>query len=417
MHGVPEHPEQQPRSRHLINRRLVVSRRSRRSPLPRRGGRTLIGLLAASLALAAPAGASPRGNGDEALRNRLQELVDRPDGPPGAIAVLRDGGRVRVVRAGVAEVGTRRAPSTTDHMRLASASKAYSGAVALRLVDRGLLGLDDTIAHRLPQLPQSWGHVTLRQLLNHTSGLPDYSAAPDFIELIQAEPHRVFDSRRLLDFVTDDDLEFAPGSRYHYSNSDNIAVALMTEAATGQRYEDLLVSQVYQPLGLTRTSLPVGYQLPSPRLHGYDVEPGSRPQDVTTLFGASGSWASGGMVATPADFNTFMAGYAGGKLISTATREQQRSFVEGASEPAGPGSNRAGLGIFAYTTRCGVVYGHTGNTAGYTQFGAGTRDGRRSLTLSITSQVNQKNTPDLLAHLRDVEEDFVCALLGSPHKP
>ncbi|MEU6049181.1 serine hydrolase domain-containing protein [Streptomyces xanthochromogenes] len=391
--------------------------RSRRSPLSRQGGRALVMLLAASLALAGPAGAAPHGNGDEALRNRLRELVNRPDGPPGAIAVLRDGGRVRVIQAGVAEVGTRREPRATDHMRLASASKAYSGAVALRLVDRGLLGLDDTIARRLPALPAAWGDVTLRQLLHHTSGLPDYSAAPEFVDLIRADPHRVFDSRHLLGFVADQDLEFAPGSRYHYSNSDNIAVALMTEAVTGQRYEDLLASMVFRPLGLAHTSLPVGYRLPNPYLHGYDVEPGSPPQDVSTLFGASGAWASGGMVATPADFNTFMAGYAGGKLISEATRKQQRSFIAGASEPAGPGTNRAGLGIFAYKTRCGVVYGHTGNTAGYTQFGAGTADGRRSVTLAITSQVNQENTPDLLGHLRDVEEDFVCALLGSPSKP
>lgn len=58
-----------------------------------------------------------------------------------------------------------------------------------------------------------------------------------------------------------------------------------------------------------------------------------------------------------------------------------------------------------------MVYGHTGNTAGYTQFGAGTPDGRRSLTVSVTSQVNQKVDPDLLEQLRGVEEDFVCALL------
>ncbi|MFG3280463.1 serine hydrolase domain-containing protein [Streptomyces sp. NPDC048111] len=358
----------------------------------------------------APARAVSRHDGDQALRGRLQRLVDRPDGPPGAIAVLRDGDRVRVVRAGVAELGTDRAPSATDHMRIASAAKAFSGAVALSLVDRGKLRLDDTIGRRLPELPRAWAEVTLRQLLQHTSGLPDYSASPAFVDVIRADPHHVFDSRHLLDFVADEDVEFAPGSRYQYSNSDNIAVALMAEAATGQRYEDLLASKAYRPLGLRGTSLPVGYQLPRPYLHGYDVAPDGPPEDVSTLFGASGSWASGGVVSTPADFNTFMAGYTGGALFGEATRRQQRTFVEGASEPAGPGANRAGLGIFKYTTRCGVVLGHTGNTAGYTQFGAGTPDGRRSITVSVTTQVN-RNNPELLAQLRAVEEDFVCALL------
>ncbi|MFE3499109.1 serine hydrolase domain-containing protein [Kitasatospora sp. NPDC059160] len=397
------------------------------SPRPRRRPRPavtalLTASLAASLALAPAAGAAAGGgpegrqdgrqDGDRALRARLQELVDRPDGPPGAIAVLREDDRVRVIRAGTAELGTGRPPLTEDHMRLASAAKAFSGAVALRLVDCGLLGLDDTLAARLPALPADWGAVTLRQLLNHTSGLPDYSRAPAFGDLLSADPHHVFDSRRLLDFVADEPLEFTPGTRYQYSNSDNIAVALMAEAATGQRYEDLLASEVYRPLGLTRTSLPSGYRLPRPYLHGYAVEPPAPPQDVSTEYGASGSWASGGLVSTPADFNAFAAAWAGGPLIGDATRAQQRTFVDGASEPAGPGTNHAGLAIFEYTTRCGTVYGHTGNTPGYTQLGAGTADGRRSLTVSVTTQVNRSGTPDLLAHLRAVEEDFVCALLA-----
>lgn len=394
--------------------------RSHRSPLStrprphRRHRRTATALLAASMVLVpvAPAAAGTRDDGDRELRARLQELVDRPDGPPGAIAVLREHGRVRVFRAGTAEIGTGRPPRLTDHMRIASAAKAFSGAVALRLVDRGLLDLDDTIARRLPSLPADWGAVTLRQLLQHTSGLPDYSDAPAFVDVIRADPHHVFDSRHLLDYVADEELEFTPGCRYQYSNSDNIAVALMAEAATGRRYEDLLASEVYRPLGLTRTSLPSGYELPEPYLHGYAVQPPEPPEDVSTLFGASGAWASGGIVSTPKDFNTFAAGYAGGPLISEATRRRQRDFVDGASEPAGPGANRAGLAIFEYTTRCGVVLGHTGNTAGYTQFGAGTPDGRRSVTVSVTTQVNQRGNPDLLAHLRAVEEDFVCALLA-----
>nr|WP_246214218.1 serine hydrolase domain-containing protein [Kitasatospora viridis] len=365
-----------------------------------------------ALVPAGPTAAQPRDGGDQALQARLQALVDRPGGPPGAIAVLREGDRVRVYRAGVAELGTDRAPRATDHMRLASASKAFSGAVALRLVDCGLLGLDDTLAERLPALPAAWGAVTLRQLLNHTSGLPDYSSAPAFGNLLRADPHHVFDPRHLLDFVADKDLGFTPGSQYRYSNSDNIAVALMAEAVTGQRYEALLARQVYRPLGLTGTSLPGGYRLPSPYLHGYDVPLDEPAEDVSTQFGASGAWASGGMVSTPGDFGAFMAAYAGGPLISDATRRQQRSFVPGDSEPAGPGANRAGLAIFEYTTRCGVVYGHTGNTSGYTQLGAGTPDGGRSLTVSVTKQVRQATDPELLDQLRSVEEDFVCALLG-----
>ncbi|WP_323379565.1 serine hydrolase domain-containing protein [Streptomyces durbertensis] len=348
---------------------------------------------------------------DPALTRQLRELVAAPGGPPGVIAVLERDGRPEVYRAGVAELGTDRPIEPTDHTRTASTSKAFSGAVALRLVDGGALRLDSTLGEVLPDQPRAWHRVTLRQLLNHTSGLPDFSADPRFVELLLEDPRRRFDSRRLLDFVADRPLEFRPGTRYRYSNSDNIAVALMAEAATGQRYEKLLAKLVHRPLGLRRTSLPQGYELPEPYMRGYAVAAGEPPQDVSEAVSASGAWASGGIVSTPKDMTAFVRGYVGGELFSRAARREQRRWIEGASEPAGPGRNEAGLAVFRYTTRCGVVHGHTGNFPGYTQLMAATPDGSRSLAFSVTSQINEAADPALLDRLRHVQENFVCALL------
>lgn len=345
------------------------------------------------------------------LRRQLQELTTAPGGPPGAIAVLKRGSRTEVYRAGTAETDTGRPIKATDHMRIASTAKAYSGAVSLQLVDRGKLRLDDTIGKVLPRLPRAWHRVTLRQLLNHTSGLPDFSASPQFLALVTENPRRHFDSRRLLDFVADEPLAFRPGARYTYSNSDNIAVALMAEAVTGRPYEELLGRLVYHPLKLRGTSLPQGHRMPEPYMHGYDVTPPGPPEDVSEVLSASGVWASGGIISTPKDMTAFIRGYAGGKLISHPTRRQQLNWVSGASEPAGPGKNKAGLALFRYATRCGVVYGHTGNFPGYTQLIASTPDGRRSLTVSVTTQLNKTSNPKLLERLRTVEENFVCALL------
>ncbi|MGW4703903.1 serine hydrolase domain-containing protein [Streptomyces sp. NPDC004285] len=359
---------------------------------------------------AAPSGPVPHdsAHGDPALQRALAGLVGAPGGPPGAIAVMTRDGVRQVYRAGTAEIGTGRPPRTGDHMRIASAAKAFSGAVALSLVDRRALGLDDTIGQRLPQLPRAWHAVTLRQLLQHTSGLPDYSRSQAFQDIVRADPRHHFDSRRLLDFAAGQPLAFPPGSRYAYSNSDNIAVALMAEQATGRPYESLLRQLVYRPLDLTGTSLPQGYLLPRPFLHGYDTTP--PPEDVSEAISASGAWASGGIVSTPADLSRFIGGYAGPELLTPATRRAQQDFLPGgASEPAGPGANAAGLALFRYTTRCGTVLGHTGNTPGYTQFAASTRDGRRTITVSVTSQATLD--PALLARLRAVEEQFVCALL------
>ncbi|WP_416982009.1 serine hydrolase domain-containing protein [Streptomyces sp. T028] len=369
-----------------------------------------LGALAPATA-AGQAGAASGTPDDRTLQRRLEAFLDGPGGPPGAIAVLRRDGRTRVVRAGVADLTTGRQPRTSDHMRIASTAKAFSGAVALSLVDRHRLRLDDTLRQRLPQLPSIWGKVTLRQLLNHTSGLPDYSESPVFRAQVQADPHHRFDPHHLLDYAAGEPLRFRPGSRYHYSNSDNIAVALMAEAATGTPYEKLLRTLVYRPLGLSRTSLPQGYRMPVPHLHGYHVSPPGPPVDVSELLSASGAWASGGIVSTPADLTRFIRGYAGGALYGRAVVREQRRWRSGASQPAGPGRNSTGLGIFRYQTRCGVVLGHTGNFPGYTQLMAATPDGRRSLTFSVTGQINAAQTPAVLARMRALQEDFVCALL------
>ncbi|MFD3533688.1 serine hydrolase domain-containing protein [Streptomyces sp. NPDC058664] len=399
-----------------------MSARSRVRPRPRARLRlpvvTLpVAALAVSAALAAliqPAQATGTPPvPDRALQKQLDDLVRTAGGPPGVITLMRKGDRTEVYRAGVADTRTGRPPRKTDHMRIASVAKAFSGAVALRLVDRNALELEDTIGELLPSLPAAWHGVTLRQLLQHTSGLPDFSTEPAFVEILREDPRHRFDSRRLLDFIADEKLSFPPGSEYRYSNSDNIAVALMAEAATGERYERLLEELVYQPLDLRRTSLPQGYRLPRPYLHGYDVTPPAPPEDVSEVIGASGVWASGGIVSTPEDLNDFIRAWAGGRgFLSKETRHEQRKFIPGAaSEPAGPGVNAGGLAIFRYKTRCGTVYGHTGNFPGYTQFAAGTADGKRALTFSITTQTSKSIKPELLAKVRSIQEDFVCALL------
>ncbi|KRD20062.1 serine hydrolase [Streptomyces sp. Root264] len=383
-------------------------RRSRR--------RTVLVVAATSLAVLAPvtAGAAAGTAGptnDRTLQRQIEQFVSAPGGPPAVIAVLRDGRRTRVFRAGAADLATGRPPHVDDHMRIASTAKAFSGAVALSLVDRGALRLDDTLRKRLPQLPAAWGRVTLRQLLQHTSGLPDYSQSPGFTAELAADPRHHFDSRHLLDYVAGEPLLFAPGSRYAYSNSDNIAVALMAEAATGTPYEQLLRRLVYRPLGLRDTSLPQGYRMPEPYLHGYDVSDPASPEDVSELVSASGAWASGGIVSTPLDMTRFIRGYTSGALYGKRVVREQRRWIAGSSVPAGPGRNAAGLALFRYTTRCGVVLGHTGNFPGYTQLVAATPDGRRSLTFSLTSQINGAGDPARLERLRAIEENFVCALL------
>jgi D-alanyl-D-alanine carboxypeptidase len=187
----------------------------------------------------------------------MQRLVTMRRGPPGAIAIVQRGSKRTVFRAGVADRSRRTPLRRTDHMRMASTSKAFNGAVVLALVDQGTLSLDDTIAQRLPNLPADWGPVTLRQLLDHTSGLPDFSATPAYQDTLRSDSRTLFlPHGSLLSFVAADPLQFPPGSQYRYSNSDNIVAALMAEQATGQLYEALLSRSCSRPSASTRPRFP-----------------------------------------------------------------------------------------------------------------------------------------------------------------
>ena len=329
---------------------------------------------------------------EEELDQAVEELVAMPGGPPGAIVVAQRGSDRTVHTAGVAELGTDEPPDARGphaHRQRGQSLQRGDGAVP------GRRRSDVARRHdrRTPsRAVGAWGDVTVRQLLNHTSGLPDFTDFEVFAEAVVASLEEALPPAELVAFVRDEPLEFPPGTEYHYSNTDNIVVGLMIEAATGQSYVDVLTEEVLEPLGLDDTSLPTGTELPEPYIHGYQIDDEGQYEDVTNIADAQWSWASGGIVSTPEDLNDFIRGYVSGELYSDEVRdEQQDLFIPaGASEPNGPGDNSATMSLFRYQTECGTVYGHSGNTSGYTQFAVASPDGRRSATISISLQRTQK---------------------------
>ncbi len=211
---------------------------------------------------------------DARVQRDLQQLVATPGGPPGAIVTLYRNVRTNVLTAGVSEVGPHRPPRATDYMRIGSIAKAFSEAIALELVAEHRLRLDDTIAERAPGLPRAWANVNVRELLEHTSGLPDYTESPGFSHQLEADPRGYVPPARIISWVARERVNFPPGARYRYSNTDNIVVGLIAERVTGRSYGSLLRSRVFGPLGLRHTSFPTGVQLPRPFLHGYVTAPG-----------------------------------------------------------------------------------------------------------------------------------------------
>ena len=385
-----------------------------RMPGPRRALSLLIPLVTAVALAGVPATAvagGARAPDTGALQAALTDLVQQPGGPPGAVVTLGRDGELDVLTAGVADLATGRPPAAGDAMRVASVAKAFNAATVLALVSRGVLDLDDPVGTWRPDLPPAWQPVTLRQLLGHTSGIPDFSRSEDFAAALFASLMDPAPPRALLSYVQDPALLYTPGTEYRYSNSDNVVAGLMIESATGRPYADVLAERVLRRAGLAATSLPVGADLPTPYLHGYDVSE-QPPEDVSTAFAAGWSWASGGVVSTPADLARFIGEDVRGAFTDRRTRHEQFRFRPGSSEPPGPGRNSAGLGLFRYETRCGTVYGHTGNTAGYTQFAAATGDGRRTVTVSVNGQITPAGAPELFEQLRDVYELATCAAVA-----
>ncbi len=365
----------------------------------------VIGLTSpASASAGYPAGGSS--SAGKALQTALNAFVRHPDASPGIIVAIGNGSALTVRTAGVGNVATKAKLKATDHMRIASVAKAFSGAAALSLVAKGKLTLADTIGKWLPSLPKPWHAVTLRALLGHTSGIVDFSDNPKFREdlskSLQTPPPHV----DLLKYAPDN---LVNAGKYHYSNSDNIIVALMVEAASHRSYESVLATNVYAPLHLWQTSLPNGSAMPVPFIHGYGIDPPAAPEDITSAFAAGWTWASGGVVSTPTDLVHFIQGYARGATTNAKTRAAQFTFVPGSSEPPGPGTNSAGLAIFRYQTSCGTVYGHTGNTAGYTQFIAATADGKHGVAVSVNAQITPRSNPTRFVELRHIFELAVCA--------
>ncbi len=364
----------------------------------------------ACLALALSVGTAAAKTTDAKVLKGLEKLVAAPGGPPGAIATLYRDGKLTTLSTGRADVTKKAAPRATDHMRIASVAKAFSGAIALNLVRSGQLSLDDTIEAVLPTLPKAWGKVTLRELLNHTSGVPDYTKSEAFEKQAETKPRAYVSPTTVISWVEKEPLNFKPDTKYEYSNTDNIIVGLMVEAVTKQSYTNELQKIVLGPAKLTQTSLPTKIKIPSPFIHGYITQPGAEPQDVSEFLNPSGAWASGAIISTPQNLNAFIRADLGLQFFDKAEQEQQmRWWKGGESSPPGPGKNSAGLALFRYQTKCGTVYGHTGNFPGYTQFAAATADGSAAVTTSLNIPAPKGK---LLAQLRQVQTEAVCDLFG-----
>lgn len=377
---------------------------------------SIVVFLAIGLLSLAGCGGGEEAKEEESQAPSLEEMQSALDqavaaGIPGiALEIKRPEGS-EFLTAGSASLEDERSLASDDHFRIASVTKAFTAAVVMELVEEETLSLDDTVEDWAPGLLAEGDSITGRQLLGHTSGLPDYTKDDGFIEAFVAGED--LPPQRIVSFVASEPLAFEPGTKYEYSDTDNIVLGIIVEAATGSSYEQELRSRVLEPLGLQATILPKGTAMPDPHAEGYQYAPESQgtgePDDMTTALDPAAAWASGALVSTPGDLSRFFGSLLGGELVGEDELDQMKETLAGEGSPSGPGTKRAGLGIFSYELPCGEVWGHTGQFPGYQVFGAATPDGRGGLAMMANATGISEEANEALVYAQELAS---CRALG-----
>jgi len=345
----------------------------------------------------------------EEVQSALEQAVAA--GIPGIALEIQGREGSEFLTAGSASLEDERPLTPEDSFRIASVTKALTAAVVMELVEEGALSLDDTVEQWTPGLLAEGDSITVRHLLGHTSGLADYTKDENFIEAFVAGEDMT--PQRVVSFVSSEPLAFEPGTTYEYSDTDNNVLGIIVEAAAGRSYEQELSSRVLDPMELRSTVLPNSPEMPEPHADGYQYDPESEgaeePENLTTAFDPSAAGASGALVSTPSDLSRFFGGLLSGELVGEDTLEQMKETLAGEGSPSGPGTKRAGLGIFSYELPCGEVWGHTGQFPGYQAFGAATPDGSGALAIMANATQISEEANEALVYAQELA---VCRALG-----
>jgi D-alanyl-D-alanine carboxypeptidase len=328
-------------------------------------------IAALALASALFTGAAPPPQSE--LQQAADRLVATTTIPAVITLVEHDGLRV-VVAAGHAQLGGRRA-RPGDRFWIGSVTKTFVATVVMQLVAEHRIRLDDTVHRYLPGRLGAGRQIRIRQLLNHTSGIPDYMQHEPWISTVARNPRAVIPAKRLISSVAKLPLDHRPGSGASYSNTNYLVLGEILERVTHRRVATLLERRIFTPLGLASTAFESGQRpLPPGQMHGYDLT-GSDPRDVS-LHRLGGPWADGAIVSNARDLAVFFGALLRGRLVPPALVAQMRKIV--------PGSHGNGLGIFKLGSPCrSWFYGNTGGTPGYMTFVAGSQDGRSIFVFAV----------------------------------
>ncbi|GGV26585.1 hydrolase [Actinomadura cremea] len=377
----------------------VTFGRTRRRAVATRTAAVAVAAVAAAGLVQAPAAAAPaRPDGlDRAdLRAALDGVHDA--GMYGVFSQVRDGREEWDGAAGAADVRTGRPVRAHMRHRVGSITKTFVATAILQQVEAGRIELDAPVGRYLPDVvPGERGErVTVRMLLNHTSGIGDYvpAAFPSFGELspesLDEHRFREIAPERLVAWGLEAPRTGEPGERVSYSNTNYIVAGLLLEKATGQDADRYIDRHVIRKAGLRHTSFPERPRIQGPHPKMYEslyqhIDP---PRDYS-VYNMSWVWTAGSVVSTMDDLNTFYRKLLTGKLIgekALAEMKRTRPWTDGAGNVIA----NYGLGLYSMDLPCGTFWGHDGAV-----FGAGTQslstpDGERQVSVAMNLMKYQK---------------------------
>ncbi|MFD6072361.1 MULTISPECIES: serine hydrolase domain-containing protein [Amycolatopsis] len=342
---------------------------------------SLVTLLAATAATPALAVTGARHDVDKALKTLVQ------DGIPGAQAtVTNPSGRTWSEREGVGNIETGTPFPPGSKFRAGSVTKTFVAVVVLQLVAEGKVRLDTPIDRYLPGLVRGNGNdgtkITVRHLLQHTSGLYDFSRGIDIDEW----RHRGAEPGELVAIALTQRPLFDPGDGWSYSNTNYIVAGMLIEKLTKRSVSAEIDARIVKPLNLRGTYLPPrgDERLPHPHARGYT------PRDTGladfTELDPSSAWTSGGLVSTGEDLNRFFAALTGGRLLH---RPQQAELQRTIPVNLGIPGAEYGLGIVSVPLTCGgTFWGHRGSVPGFTTLSGAVPHGKQ-----VNVVVNQDPLP------------------------
>jgi D-alanyl-D-alanine carboxypeptidase len=349
----------------------------------------VVAAVALGLLVAAPASGLPR---PSQLRREARALVAA--GVPGVIVLSRDGSRTVRVAAGSADLTPRTPMRAGDRFRVGSITKTFVAALTLQLVADGRMSLDDTVERWVPGLVPGGAGVTVRQLLNHTSGLFDYLNDGDdtiITPYLQGDVTHVTPPRQIVQVATSHPPHFPPGTMQRYSNTGYIVLGLVIEAVTGDSLSSQLRQRIFQPLGLRGTTFDATEsRIAGRHAHAYfATRPGGPLQEID-LLSSSVAWSAGALVSTAGDLARFYRALLQGRLLRPDLLREMETTV-----PIGVPDEGYGLGLWhtrsldlgpRFRLPCTkAVWGHNGGIAGWTSNAFNSRNARRQMVVLLNT--------------------------------